>query len=368
VPTLFVCGDVMTGRGIDQALPYPCDPVLHEPYVKDARDYVDLAERAHGPIARPLAFPHIWGDALAELDRQRPEVRLINLETSVTTSTDAWPGKGIHYRMNPRNAPCLTAARIGCCALANNHVLDWGYSGLAETLATLKRAGIAAAGAGADLAEASAPAALRLPGGARVLVFSAGLATSGVFTEWAAAGGRPGVWLLPARPTAAVAEVRERVESARRDGDIVVVSLHWGGNWGHRVPASERELAYGLVEQARVDLVHGHSSHHPKAIEVYRGKLILYGCGDLLTDYEGISGYEEFRGELSCLYFAHLEASGKLAELTMAPTCMRRLRVNRASDADARWLADSLDRQCRSFGTRVERRADGSLALRWREP
>ena len=48
--TLFMGGDVMTGRGIDQVLPYPGDPRLYEPYVKDAKDYVVLAEVVNGPI------------------------------------------------------------------------------------------------------------------------------------------------------------------------------------------------------------------------------------------------------------------------------------------------------------------------------
>jgi len=47
-----------------------------------------------------------------------------------------------------------------------------------------------------------------------------------------------------------------------------------------------------------VDIVHGHSSHHVKGIEVHRGKLILYGCGDFIDDYEGIKGYEAFRDDL----------------------------------------------------------------------
>jgi poly-gamma-glutamate synthesis protein (capsule biosynthesis protein) len=363
MPTLFVCGDVMTGRGIDQALPHPCDPELYESYVRDAREYIALAERAHGPLERPLPFGYIWGDALAVLDRQRPDVRLINLETSVTSNGRPWPNKGIHYRMNPRNVPCLTAARLHGCALANNHVLDWGYAGLHETLATLRSATIEFAGAGADFAEASAPAVFPVLEG-RVLVFSAGLASSGISDEWAAAPGRPGVWLLPEQPSVAAAEVRERVESVYKPGDVVVVSLHWGPNWGYRIPASERELAHALVD-AGVDVVHGHSSHHPKAIEVYRDRPIFYGCGDLLTDYEGIRGYEEFRGELSFLYFVTLDTGGKLLQLTMEPTRMRQFRVNRASREDASWLSAALERECRRFGGSLERRADGRLALRW---
>jgi poly-gamma-glutamate synthesis protein (capsule biosynthesis protein) len=64
---LFVCGDVMTGRGIDQILPHPGDPRLYEPYVHDARDYLRLAEATHGPIRHPVAEDYVWGAALEEL-------------------------------------------------------------------------------------------------------------------------------------------------------------------------------------------------------------------------------------------------------------------------------------------------------------
>jgi poly-gamma-glutamate synthesis protein (capsule biosynthesis protein) len=79
---LFLCGDVKTGRGIDQVLPYPADPTLHEPYIRDARSYVERAERVNGAIPRPVEFDYIWGDALAELDRAGVDLRIINLETS----------------------------------------------------------------------------------------------------------------------------------------------------------------------------------------------------------------------------------------------------------------------------------------------
>ena len=112
--TLFLCGDVMLGRGIDQILPHPSDPILHEPYVKNALEYVDLAEEANGPIPRPVDFSYVWGDALSELDRMAPDIRIINLETSVTNSNAYWKTKEVHYRMNPANIPCITAA--GICA------------------------------------------------------------------------------------------------------------------------------------------------------------------------------------------------------------------------------------------------------------
>ena len=154
---LFLCGDVMTGRGIDQVLPHPGNPVLYERYMKSATGYMELAEEVNGPIPKPVDFSYIWGDALAELERRKPDVRIINLETAITRS-DEVENKAVNYRMHPNNIPCITAAGIDCCALANNHVLDWGYAGLAETLKTLRMAGIKMAGAGANIREARAPA------------------------------------------------------------------------------------------------------------------------------------------------------------------------------------------------------------------
>src|SRR2546428_1589214 len=152
---MFLCGDVMTGRGIDQVLPHPGDPALYESYIRDAREYVQLAEIAHGPIPRPVDFAYIWGDALEEMAPPRTDARIINLETAVTESEDYCPDKPVLYRMRPRNIGCLTAAHISCCALANNHMLDWENEGLQETLRTLDAAGIAHAGAGRDAPEAA---------------------------------------------------------------------------------------------------------------------------------------------------------------------------------------------------------------------
>lgn len=362
--TLFLCGDVMTGRGIDQVLPHPSDPVLYEPYLESAAGYVEIAEEANGPIPKPVDFSYIWGDALAELERVGPDVRIINLETSVTQSDEA-EDKGINYRMHPGNTPCLTAAKVDCCVLANNHVLDWGYPGLVETLETLSKANIKTAGAGRDLREAEAPAVMAVPGKGRVLVFSFGSETSGVSWSWAASEGKPGVNLLPGLSAETVRGIREDVELARRPGDVVVASIHWGGNWGYQVPREQQEFARRLIDEAGVDIIHGHSSHHVKGIEVYKGKLILYGCGDFLNDYEGISGYEAYRDDLGLMYFASMDTSGKLVRLQMTPTRIKNFRVNRASREEALWLRDILNREGKRFGTWVELSGDGLLTLRW---
>jgi poly-gamma-glutamate synthesis protein (capsule biosynthesis protein) len=364
--TFFFCGDVMTGRGIDQILKYPSDPTLHESYMKDARGYAALAERDGTVIPRGVDDRYIWGDALQELELRAPDLRIINLETSVTTSDDAWPGKGINYRMNPRNAGCLTAAGIDCCALANNHVIDWGYAGLEETLDTLRSAGIQTAGAGHNRDVARRPAVFDLPGRGRVLVFSFGSQSSGIPGEWEAEEDCSGVCLVDESSSESLSEVGKQIEKFRQSGDLVIVSIHWGGNWGYRIPQEQKRFAHALVDDCGVDVVHGHSSHHVKGIEVYCQRPIFYGCGDFLTDYEGIRGYDEFRGDLGLMYFVTIDCSTRaLADCRMVPTQMKRFQVRRAAKEDIRRLTDVLNREGQKQGTRVEMLADREVRLHW---
>src|SRR5438094_6453925 len=364
---LFLSGDVMTGRGIDQALPHPVNPALHELYVRDAREYVGLAENANGPIPQPVSFDYIWGDALQELENSGVDLRIVNLETAITSADTHWPGKAIHYRMHPQNIDCLSAVRISGCALANNHILDWGYEGLSETLQTLDSAGIAHAGAGKNADEAAMPAVLDLTGKGRVLLFSFGSTTSGIPRDWRATSISPGVNLLDdlseATATRVASQMRQSASGGQL-GDVLVASIHWGSNWGYDIPPEQIAFAHRLIDEG-VAIVHGHSSHRVKAIEVFKGRLILYGCGDFLTDYEGISGYEAFRGDLALMHFVELDSvGGELINARLIPMQMQRFRLERASGADAKWMCNLISELGEPFGTRVSWE-DGSLTLGW---
>jgi poly-gamma-glutamate capsule biosynthesis protein CapA/YwtB (metallophosphatase superfamily) len=365
--TLFVCGDVMTGRGIDQILPHPNAPGIQEPCVCDAREYVELAEHVSGPIPRPVDAVYIWGDALCELDRILPDVRIINLETSVTSCDEYWPRKGIHYRMHPEHVGCLTAVCIDVCTLANNHVLDYGYNGLEETLTTLRGAGIRVAGAGRTIDEARRPAIIELPDDRRIVVFSIGFESSGIPPAWAAGPGTPGVDWLPDLSNTKADKVLDRVRRVKRAGDIVVASIHWGSNWGYDIPRSQTSFAHRLLD-GEVDLIHGHSSHHPRPIEIYREKLVLYGCGDFIDDYEGIAGYEEFRDHLVLMYFPRVDpTTGHLLALHMTPLRIRRMQLVHASPGEAEWMRDRLSLASREFGSKFELTDDGVLILQHRD-
>ena len=381
---LLLLGDVMTGRGIDQILPTPSRPGLHEPWVCSAVEYVERAQEANGPIPRGVDPGYVWGEALDVLERESPDVGIGNLETAVTT-TESPADKGIHYRMHPENVGVVATAPIHCWSLANNHVLDWGREGLLETLDTLEGAGLGHVGAGRDREQARSPGIVEVgvgagpdPGGVReagivpagrkggrVLVFAFAGPDCGVPPEWAAAADRPGVSFLPAYSSKGVEEIAGQVAAVKRQGDLVVASAHWGGNWGYGVPRAHRRFARALIDEASVDVVHGHSSHHPKGVEIHRGRPILYGCGDFLNDYEGIRGHEEYRGDLVAAWLADFELPGApLQELRMIPFRIRNFRLTHPSRAEREWLRVRMDRECRRFGHRVGERDEG-FVLTW---
>ena len=286
---------------------------------------------------------------------------MINLETSVTRCDDFAPRKRVHYSMSPGNIVALTVARPDVCVLANNHVMDFGLAGLDETIDVLSGAGVATAGAGRDLDAAARPAAVAVGAGQRLLVFAVGAASSGIPGGWAAGDDRPGVAFLSRLDDSAAADLADRIDTLRGPDDLVVISVHGGSNWGYDVPDRQTRFAHALID-AGVDLVHGHSSHHPRPIEIHRDRLILYGCGDLVSDYEGIGGHESYRSHLRPLYLASLDPdSGALTQLRIVPMQARRMRLEHATPADRDWLCDLLDRISRPRGVRVELASTGDL-------
>jgi poly-gamma-glutamate synthesis protein (capsule biosynthesis protein) len=195
-----------------------------------------------------------------------------------------------------------------------------------------------------------------------VLVLAFADESSGVPREWEPTAARPGVAFLP-RSERELDALATRIAERRRTHDVVVASIHWGSNWGYDIEPWQQELAHALVDRG-VDLVHGQSSHHPRPFEVYRRRLILYGCGDFINDYEGIPGYEQFRGDRVLAYLPQVDAAtGALVGLRMVPMRTRRMRLERASTPDAQWMAERLTEISRPFGSVVVSERDRTLVL-----
>ena len=196
------------------------------------------------------------------------------------------------------------------------------------------------------------------------LSFLSATVTSGIPRSWAATTDIPGVNLLTRLSEADALRAAEYIVSIKQPGDLAVVSLHWGSNWGYEIPAEQQLFARTLIDRANVSIIHGHSSHHAKAIEVYHKRLILYGCGDFLNDYEGIRGYEEYRSDLALMYFADIEpTTGNLAAFEIIPLQIRNFQLSRPSRQDIEWMQQTLQRECLRFGTGIALNPDGRLVL-----
>lgn len=205
-----------------------------------------------------------------------------------------------------------------------------------------------------------------LPGGQRLLVFSWATLDSGVLPDWRATPERPGVAVLTDLGEAGAQQVADAVARHRRAGDRVVLSVHWGGNWGLAVSQAQLCLAHQWIDWGVADVVHGHSSHHPRPIEVYRGRLILYGCGDLINDYEGIRPEGPWDASAVCLYFARLSAaSGILQQLEIVPMRLRRFQLTPADPAAKEHLRQLFNAEQAPWSSRVQVRDDGQWLLDW---
>ena len=324
VITVALIGDVMLGRGVNAAL----------------RD---------GPPERP------WGDTLGAL--APADLRACNLECVLSDrgSPSLIPPKAFHFRSDARNAEVLRRGGIDAVSLANNHVLDFGYDALDDLLRVLDAAGIARAGAGRDGAEAAAPAILSA-GGVRL----AFLAFTDNEPDWAAAPGRPGVCYAPARPDAAeAAALLARVERSSREADAVIVSAHWGGNWGEQPPPEHVELARALVE-AGARVVFGHSPHVFRGIERAGRSVVLYSAGDFIDDY-AVDPAD--RNDWSAAFLLDLDGEG-VGAVRAVPTVIREYQARLAAGVEREAVARKLARLCGELGTRSEwRPGEGALVI-----
>jgi poly-gamma-glutamate synthesis protein (capsule biosynthesis protein) len=325
VTRFALTGDVMLGRGVAEA----------------------LASRA---------IPHPWGDVLPVMQSQ--EAVLVNLECALTRETERWRDgqeKAFYFAGDPSAGELLRLARVRFAALANNHAGDFGAKGLLETVATLDGVGIAHAGAGADLAAASAPARFDV-GGVRFAV----VAFSDHPIAWAASDSDPGIhFFSPSDSAEYFRPVARALAEARRGADFVVFSSHWGPNMRMHPPAHFRRFARRVIDSG-ADLFWGHSAHVVQGIELWEGKPILYDAGDFVDDY---AVDPELRNDLSALFLVEL-ADGAVRRLDLLPVQIRERQVWVARGAERALFVKRMAELCAELGSKLVDRAEpGSVSL-----
>jgi poly-gamma-glutamate capsule biosynthesis protein CapA/YwtB (metallophosphatase superfamily) len=323
--TLALTGDVMLGRGVDEALGgmRPDEP---------------------------------WGDTLSLLGSA--DLRIINLECAITTHENPWnrTPKTFHFRADPSRAiRVLRAARIDACSLANNHTLDFQEEGLLDTLKHLDGAGIRHAGAGRDLAEASRQAILDGPDEEKIAL----LAFTDNEPPFAAGVDRTGTNYLP---TSLEPEVLDRVEEAiagaREAGaDTILFSNHWGPNMMERPRDLFRRFARAVVDRG-ADVYFGHSAHVFQGVEVYRGKPILYDTGDFIDDY---AVDERLRNDRSFVFLVSVEG-GEFRRLELFPVVLSYALTGLATGGEREEILHRMEHLSAEFGTTFARN-EGALVI-----
>jgi poly-gamma-glutamate synthesis protein (capsule biosynthesis protein) len=309
-----IAGDVMLGRLVDQYM---------------------LADPTRDPGS-------VWGDTLTLWHHM--DLRMVNLECVIATAGEPWIPKVFHFRARPQAVRSLEAAGIHLVSLANNHVLDFGPDALRECLTRLRQSPLRYAGAGETIVEAAAPAVLT----ARGLVVAVVAVTDGE-PRWEAGPHWTGTNYVRTDDEGLVEPYRTRVADslarAREAAGLVIVSAHVGPNWGSPTPPM-RALAHQLIDLG-ADCYWGHSNHTVQGIEIYRGRPILYSCGDFIDDY---AVDPVARNDLSCFFELYVE-DAKVRRILLHPVRLAGFQVSIATGGEVqwvhRWLADRME-ECRT--------------------
>ena len=282
------------------------------------------------------AFP--WGDTLDVL--AACHWRCLNLEcvlSDVRTGSAPGPSRILRFRGDAGGVSALRAAGIDAVSLANNHVLDYGEPALDDMLRALDAAGIGHAGAGRDL-EAAARPCLRRVNGLRI----AFIACTDNVPECAALPERGGVFHVSADATT----LFHRIAAMRREADLVIVSTHWGPNWGSGVPDAHRTLAHALIRQG-ADIVYGHSPHVCRGVEIFEGCPILYSTGSFIDDY-AVSPTD--RNDRSGVFIIELDGAAPRC-IGLVPILVHDCQARLATGEEARAIIGWMVSLCDDLGT-----------------
>jgi poly-gamma-glutamate synthesis protein (capsule biosynthesis protein) len=307
---MLIVGDCMLGREVDQALK-----------------------------GRSPEFP--WGDTLPLF--HSADVRICNLECVLSDRGEPWSEykKAFHFRSAGKNIAVLTTAGISLVSIANNHVLDYGYDALRQMLEILDQARIVHSGAGANLIQASQIAKCQIHGWRLGL-----LAFTDNEAPWEATSQRSGTFYVPVTLQDPRAQHLINIVRGRTDLDVLVVSAHWGSNWGYTPPEEHIQFAHALID-AGADIIFGHSSHIFRGIEFYKKRPILYSTGDFIDDY-AIDCVE--RNDQSFIFLVEINDKGRTC-LRLYPTMIEYCQARLARETEAQSIAKKMQKLCTPFGT-----------------
>lgn len=284
VSALSICASARDGR----RPPLAYQPIHGKPLPSVVR------RREPDPSIRLIAVGDIMlagpmGKLMARRGRNFPFARMKpvfdqadivfgNVECCIATIGSKVPKK-YNFRADPHMAPALKEAGFGIVSLANNHSWDYGREALEDTVRNVRATGVRTVGAGANRQEAHQLQIIECKGKRIGFLAYLGLLPALV----------PESDTEPCLSLASVEAIRNDVEQARPEVDILVVSLH-GGKEGHPLPTPfQKLLAYTAID-AGADMVIGHHPHVPQPLVRYKGKYIAYSLGNFVFSTTGRGG------------------------------------------------------------------------------
>jgi poly-gamma-glutamate synthesis protein (capsule biosynthesis protein) len=272
--TLAVAGDVhFTGR---------------------TRRLLDHPATAFGPLARVL---------------RAADLAVANLETAVTEGGTPEP-KQFHFRAPPAALDAFRAAGLDAAVMANNHALDYGRKGLADTLAAAATRRFPVVGVGVDEAAAYSPFVATVRG-ARVAI----LALSQIWelsARWAAGPDRAGIASALDVPRSVAA-----VRAARKVADVVVVYVHWGVE-GRRCPTPEQRSLARALAAAGADAIISTHAHLLLGDGRSGDTYVSYGLGNFLWWRD--HAYSNDTGVLTLTFRGRRVTAARLTPAVISPT------------------------------------------------
>ncbi len=284
-------------------------------------------------------YSYPWGNIIPLLSNT--DFNLVNLETTLTTSTDIVP-KTFNFKADPNKVQTLKIGNIHAVNIANNHILDFGESGLIETIQTLDQDGIAHVGAGNNIQEAKRPIIFE-KNGIRIGI----IGYADYPQEWAATDTKPGINYLQIGD---IATIQDDIAQIRKEVDIIILSIHWGPNMRQRPTQEFRDFAHAIID-AGVDILHGHSAHVFQGIEEYQNGLILYDTGDFVDDY---AVTESLRNDWALFFEIELEKQNtkvKITQLKLTPLFISNMQVNKAEGQTADQILEKIRLLSGEFNT-----------------
>ncbi len=205
------------------------------------------------------------------------DLAVANLETAITEGGEPAP-KGFNFRAPTSGLTAVQRAGIDVVSLANNHGMDYGPTGLEDTLAAAEQAGLPLIGAGRDLDDAFAPFTATIRGREIAVIGATQVLDSAFFETWAADDDKPG---LASAKFEREADLIDAVAEAREDADTVVVYLHWGVE-GERCPSERQQGLAERLADAGADIVVGTHAHRLQGTGMLDDTLVDYGLGNFV--------------------------------------------------------------------------------------